>query len=306
MSMKDHQRPMLVTGATGAQGGAVVQTLLAQGRAVSALVRDPATPKAQALAKAGAALAVGDLNDPASLATALNGAGSVFSVQLFNPSDAAGEVRQAEALATAARRARVGVFIQSSVSGAGGHEAMPGWVEGRWDRDYWLNKARVEELALAAGFDAAVVLKPAFMMENLIAPKSAWMFPNLADGLIVSAMAADTALALVATEDIGAAASAVVAAPERFDGQRIELAGDRLTLTGMAETLSAAWARPIRVETQAADAVVARGQSPGWVQTQLWLNEIGYPARPEMMSPLGVRPTPLAEWATAKYKGGEA
>ncbi|HEY2593323.1 MAG TPA: NmrA family NAD(P)-binding protein, partial [Chloroflexota bacterium] len=62
--------PVLVTGATGPHGGAVVRGLLAHRLTVRALTRDPDSQKAQALAALGADLAVGDLLDASSLVDA--------------------------------------------------------------------------------------------------------------------------------------------------------------------------------------------------------------------------------------------
>ncbi|MDV9202810.1 NmrA family NAD(P)-binding protein, partial [Streptomyces sp. Wh19] len=55
--------PTAVLGATGGQGGAVVAALLEAGRAVRAVVRDPGSGRARALAAAGAEVVPGDLFD---------------------------------------------------------------------------------------------------------------------------------------------------------------------------------------------------------------------------------------------------
>ena len=88
-------KTILVTGATGQQGGAVARQLLKQPSfAVQALTRDPAKPAARALAQAGAEVIRGDLDDPASVRRALEGAWGVFSVQNFMETGYDGEVRQ--------------------------------------------------------------------------------------------------------------------------------------------------------------------------------------------------------------------
>jgi len=66
-------KTILVTGATGRQGGAVVRSLSPHGWKVRALVRDPAKPSAQRLAKSNIELVQGDLFTPASLEEALRG-----------------------------------------------------------------------------------------------------------------------------------------------------------------------------------------------------------------------------------------
>src|SRR3954463_16230506 len=73
---------ILVTGATGFQGGATASALLAGGWPVRALVRNPHSPAARALALRGAELFQGDWDDVASLERSMAGVHGVFSVQL--------------------------------------------------------------------------------------------------------------------------------------------------------------------------------------------------------------------------------
>ena len=68
--------PVLVIGATGQQGGAAARHLLATGRPVRALVRDPAAPAARSLEAAGAQLAAGNLDEPDTVRTARPGSSS--------------------------------------------------------------------------------------------------------------------------------------------------------------------------------------------------------------------------------------
>lgn len=96
---------ILVSGATGNQGGAVVRRLLERGFRVRALSRDTQKPEAQALAEGGAEVVRGDLNDPASVEQAVEGVYGVFSVQNFYEGGYEGEVRQGKTLADAAKGA---------------------------------------------------------------------------------------------------------------------------------------------------------------------------------------------------------
>lgn len=86
---------MLVTGATGWQGGATARELLACGWRVRALVRDPSSGAAKALQTAGAELSLGDLEDKGSLERAVDGVYGVFSLQNYWGKDIGyeGEVR---------------------------------------------------------------------------------------------------------------------------------------------------------------------------------------------------------------------
>jgi uncharacterized protein YbjT (DUF2867 family) len=72
--------PVLVLGATGGQGGAVVAALIRAGRPVRALVRNPAAPAARRLATAGAQLATGEFTNPEALTAAMRDAGAAFAL----------------------------------------------------------------------------------------------------------------------------------------------------------------------------------------------------------------------------------
>src|SRR5512145_1378893 len=72
---------ILVTGATGKQGGATARALLGRGHRVRALTRHPDGEKARALAALGVEIVKGDFDDPASLRRPLDGVWGMFSVQ---------------------------------------------------------------------------------------------------------------------------------------------------------------------------------------------------------------------------------
>src|SRR5919107_5706812 len=96
-------RTIVVTGATGHQGGAVTRHLLRGGWRVTALTRDPTSARARAVAALGADVVRGDMGDPASLRPAFAGAYGVYSVQNPMISGLADEVRQGKAVADVAR-----------------------------------------------------------------------------------------------------------------------------------------------------------------------------------------------------------
>jgi uncharacterized protein YbjT (DUF2867 family) len=108
--MNDEDGLLLVTGATGRQGGAVARHLLAQGRKLRALVRDPNSGAAKMLAGQGLEVARGDLENPASLESATRGVQGVYSVQDYWAVGARREVQQGKNLADAAR-SRCGTLL---------------------------------------------------------------------------------------------------------------------------------------------------------------------------------------------------
>ncbi|WP_432825563.1 NmrA/HSCARG family protein [Dactylosporangium sp. CA-092794] len=298
MSTAVSESPVLVIGGTGKQGGATARALLARGAPVRALVRDPAADRARDLERRGAALVLGDLNDPESLVAAATGARAVFSVQTPDPSDLASDSErvQGKNLVEAAQAAGVPHFVHTSVSGAGDyHRAAPGWTEGRWNEHCWESKAYTDELVRAAGFRHWTIIQPAFFMENFIRPS--FLFRNWVEDEFRTVLRADTWLPLVAVDDIGTTAALAIADPQKFHGVTVDLAGDYLPMTEIARILSEAWAARIELPALSPAEALAQGLIPELVNGHEWMNEVGSPARPEHARALGIPTTLLRDWA---------
>jgi uncharacterized protein YbjT (DUF2867 family) len=306
-----YEAPVLVIGATGKQGGATVRALLAAGIPVRALVRDPHSERAQALVEQGASLAVGDLDDPATLAEPCTGVRAIFAV--FMP-DMAHPERDSERtharhLVAAALTAGVPHYVQTSVSGAGEHPSAPGWGEGRWHQtyragvpaisEYWQSKADVDDLVREAGFPAWTILRPSKFMEMLRRPSV--YFEGFSGNRMMAVADVDTAVPLVAVEDIGRAAAAAIADPERFNGVELHLAGDVLTYDQIAATLARAWDEEIEAPElpMSVEEAIAKGMVPPIVQATEWERDTVQTATPETLRSYGVEPLSLEAWASA-------
>ncbi|MGW1463360.1 NmrA family NAD(P)-binding protein [Streptomyces sp. NPDC002308] len=298
--------PVLVTGATGRQGGATARALLAQGTPVRTLVRDPDTPRARAVEALGAHLFVGDLTDPATLGAAVDGVRAVFSVQMpaytGQGFDFAGEVSQADNLMTAARAAGVEQFIQSSTSGVGQHVEAPGWAEGRWAvmEAPLGTKAAIQDRLRELDFPYWTLLKPSFFMENF-EPSMRFYFPRGIEGGLVTVVRPGTHLALVAAKDVGRAAAAAVSAPADFHRVELELAGDYLTMTEIAEILSRAAGVPLTAPDMTEEQARAAGMGDMGA-THEFVEVVGQPARPQFARALGIDVTSFEEWAHERLR----
>jgi len=285
-------QPILVTGATGAQGGAVARALLAAGCPVRFLTRRPGSRPAQTLVEAGAEACEGDLGAPDSVAAAVDGAAGVFSVQVPGPN----EVAHGTTLIEAASRAGVRHFVHTSVTETKRHTTFPDWGTGRWLESYWTAKWALEVRVREAGFSCWTVLRPAFLMDNFIPPKVAWMFPQLRTGELLTAMNPQTVLQMISADDIGAFAAAAFRDPDRFHAHDIDLAAEAPTIEQIAETLSAGFGRSIRLRCVTPDAAREAGLFAGWVQSQEWTNAVGYRADIAALARYPVPLTSFAQW----------
>ena len=227
---------VLVTGATGQQGGAVTRHLIRGGWKVRALVRNPESEKARALLNAGAELAKGDLYDRGSVDAALRGVHGVFSVQNYWLPDVGfdGEIRQGKLLIDAAKAAGVKHFLYSSVGAA--HRGM--------GQKHFETKWIVEQHLHGSGLPFTI-LRPAAFMEN-----AAWQKPAISNGTYTGmGLRPDKTLQTVAVDDIGACAALVLASSASYLGRTIELSGDELTEAQMAATLARVIGRPVTLGT---------------------------------------------------------
>ncbi|GIH20033.1 NmrA/HSCARG family protein [Rugosimonospora africana] len=241
--------PILVTGATGKQGGATARRLLAAGRAVRALVRDPSAPAAAALEAAGAQLVRGDFDDPASLQPALDGAVAVFAIppSAFGPAgpDTNLEVARGRALIDAAATTGIQQVVLSTVASAS--TALPGSA----------GKALIEQY-LRDRIALPTVLRPVRFMTNYLGVGRI-AIDGIANGVHRHLFPPHEPMQIIALEDIAEFAALAFADPPRFAGRTLELAGDQPTPVEAAAAISEATGVPIRYEQLTDDEAAAIG-----------------------------------------------
>ncbi|MBF6173794.1 NmrA family NAD(P)-binding protein [Nocardia blacklockiae] len=234
--MSERNEPILVTGATGKQGGATVRHLLAAGRPVRALVRDTTTPAARALAAAGAELALGDFDEPGTLRAAVTSVRGVFAVppNPFDPTndDKDREARRGVALVEAARDAEVDHFVFTGIAS----------FDGDGER-VAAGKQAIED-AVRAGGMRYTLLRPVRFMENYLAQGTP--IDGITGGVHRHLFPPDHPVQMIAVDDIGVLAARAFAEPERFHGRTLELAGDALTPVAAAARITAATGIPVR------------------------------------------------------------
>jgi uncharacterized protein YbjT (DUF2867 family) len=279
------ERTILITGATGQQGGAVARALVGKGFRLRAMTRKPDGDAARALAALGVDIVTGDLDDAASLKAALDGVWGTFAVQNTWEAGVQKEEEQGKRFATAAREAGVQHFVYTSVGSAHRKTGIP----------HFDNKFRVEQTVRSLDFPSHVILRPVFFMENLVSP---WF---LNGDRLTAAMRPETVLQMIAVEDIGRFGAAAFSDAARLNRREIDLAGDALTIPAAAQVLSDALGRPIEFMQIPIEEV--RKNSEDFALMLEWFDRAGYEADiVALTSEFGFTPKTLAEWAKTQRR----
>jgi uncharacterized protein YbjT (DUF2867 family) len=232
--MNGADKTVLITGATGRQGGAVIRHMSADGWQLRALTRNPAGDAARRLADQGVEVVQGDLDDAASLEPAARGAYGVYSVQDYWSVGAKREVQQGKALADAARKAGVAHFVYSSVGGAERNSGID-----HWDTKWEIEK-HIRGLALPA-----TILRPAAFMDNYYI---AQVELGILRGKLRDPIGPRKPYQTIASDDIGAFVALSFRRPRNFIGLELEIAGSELTNPEAADVFARVLGRPVKFQ----------------------------------------------------------
>jgi uncharacterized protein YbjT (DUF2867 family) len=261
--MASTDKVVLVTGATGRQGGAVVRHMLLKGWKLRALTRNTESHAAQSLARQGVELVHGDLEDAASVARAATGAYGVYSVQDFWAVGAKREVLQGKNVADAAKKAGVNHFVYSSVGGAERNTGIPHW-ESKWEVEKHIRSLRLP----------VTVLRPVTFMEGYYIDQ---VEIGLLKGKLVDAVRGDKPYQTIATDDIGAFVALAFERPTEFIGKELEIAGSDLTNSEAAKIFSRVLGKPVKFQKLPLPLVrLVLGKE--FYSMFRWFNEAGYKA----------------------------
>jgi uncharacterized protein YbjT (DUF2867 family) len=229
MANGDRNRLILVSGATGKQGGATARHLLRRGYEVRALTRDPAQPAARELAQQGAEVVEGDLDDRESLDRALEGAYGAYSVQNFWETGYDREVEQGVRLADAAQAAGVEHIVYSSV-GSAHRDTGLSHFESKW---------RIENHIRDSGLPYTI-FRPVWFMENWEGFRS-----HVLGGTLALPLDPETNFQQIAVDDVGACAALAFDNRDEWLGRAVDIAGDESAIAGVAETFARVIGRPV-------------------------------------------------------------
>jgi NAD(P)H dehydrogenase (quinone) len=232
---------ILVTGAAGKTGKAVVEAVAKKGARVRAMVRRG--ENFAALKALGATECVtASFEDEESLYRAADGVRAVYHIC---PNVSRAEVTYARAVAAAAQAGGAKRFVYHSVL----HpqiEAMP---------HHW-QKMRAEETLFATGLDLTI-LQPTAYMQNILGA-----FPGIiAEGVFRAPYPVTTRLSLVDLQDV-AEAAALVLTTDGHIGATYELIGtEPLSQVEVAAAIGTALNRPVRAEAETVDSWQERARA---------------------------------------------
>ncbi len=222
---------ILVIGATGAQGEPVARHLLASGRAVRVLARQP--ERARALADLGAEVVPGDLDDPASLDRALKGVDGLFFLVPFTaaPNDA---LRYGEHIIDAARRANVNLVVWNPT----------GDIPDQDTGNPALDVRRPLLARLQSSGLPYIALQPTSYFENFLGP---WTRHEVAEqDTFAYPFPTSVSVQPISIDDVAAFAASAFDHPHIAPAS-LKLAGpERLNIEGMADRFARGLHHPIR------------------------------------------------------------
>jgi uncharacterized protein YbjT (DUF2867 family) len=275
---------ILVTGASGKTGRAVIAALAARGQQVRAWVHRAET--ADALIRLGAAEVVtGSMADEAAFSRAAQGMRAIYHIC---PNVSSDEIVFGRNAIAAARATGIRRFVFHSVL----HpqiEAMP---------HHW-SKMRVEELLFETDLDVTI-LQPTAYMQNLLAGWAA--ITN--DGVHRTPYPVATRISLIDLADVADVAARVLTETGHA-GATYELVGTSpLSQTDVADVLSDALSRPVRAEAEPVEVWEARASAMGAVERDTLIKMFRYYERHGLAGNdnvlrwlLGRPPTTLAAFA---------
>jgi len=273
--MSDYRgQTIVVTGATGKQGGAVARHLLSGGWRVRAITRDLSKPEVRALHDLGCEVVRGDLTDRSTLDRILRDAYGVFSVQTWWEEGCDAEVKQGRTVADACQSAGIKHLVYSSVVGADLRTGVPHF-ESKWTVEQHIRSLSVPW----------TILRPVFFMDNYNSPD---FRKTLSEGTLSQLFRPDRRIPMIAVDDIGAFAALAFADRGNFIGKVLTLAGDELTMPQAAACFSRVLGRPVTYQQASIEEV--RRYSPELATMFEWFNghslEVNIPACRVMYPPL--------------------
>src|ERR1051326_2276935 len=200
--MVANQRKILVTGATGQQGGSLARLLLQKKHRVYALTRNTQSPAAQDLQNRGANIVKGDLDDSDSLKRAVKDVQSIFLMGTPFEDGTEGETRRGKSMVEIAKENNIEHLLYSSVANADKNTRIPHF-ESKYKIEQYIKNLEIPH----------TIIGPTFFMENLLGP-------GLEQGQLALPLSPSTVLQQSALENIAEFSALMLERRKPFLGKR--------------------------------------------------------------------------------------
>jgi uncharacterized protein YbjT (DUF2867 family) len=253
------EKTILVTGATGKQGGAVARHLASSDWYVRILTRDANKPAAKRCGEMGMEVVQGDLNDKNSVLEAARGVYGIFSVQSLEQGIEV-EVRQGRMLADIGKECKVKHFVYSSVGQANGNTGIPHF-ESKW---------KIEQYIHSLGLPVTI-FRPVWFMENFGMPQ---FRDSILNGMLLMPLKPNKTLQMIAVDNIGGFVAEAFESPDKYIGQEIDIAGDELTMPQVTQKIGKAIDRDVKFIEMPMEEM--KKASEEWAKMFQWFNDVGY------------------------------
>ena len=215
-----------VFGATGLQGGTVVNALLSNGGFnIRAITRNPESDKAKALKAKGVTIMKASLDDPASIAEAVNGSHCVFLVtNYWEYQNKEREIKQGKAAADACKKAGVTHLVYSGIE-------LVKEITGR-DCPHFDGKGEVEKYIDSIGLPNTSI-RVSYYYENFISFRQ-----KNEDGSYTITFPMNGPMDAVSVHDIGPMVATILSKPDEYIGKKVGVTGDRMSLEEYCEIIT--------------------------------------------------------------------
>lgn len=264
-------KKILVIGATGKQGYAVVQALLEKEYSVRAFTRNKENERLKALDSERLEIFEGDLNSQSDLRNAMSDVDGVYSVQPINRDDVQVELQQGRNIMKSAKAKGIEHIVYSTAGGVNRDRTGP----------HFEILAQLENELTDSGLHYTLV-KPSFFMDNflrIVQKEENHLY-------IPEFISLDIPFAMISTRDIAQIALHMFEHPQQYDGQSLEIASDELTLNQIVDTFETVTGLPTSI----------RGTFTSGTAERSWLEEKGYKVDFDLMTDIDPDRLTLDRW----------
>ncbi|WP_432718008.1 NmrA/HSCARG family protein [Staphylococcus equorum] len=242
---------ILVIGASGKQGNAVVHQLLEDGWKVRAFTRDRENKRLTNINNSSLEIIEGDLSNEEDLKLAMKNQYGLYSVQPIIPNDVEQELYQGKLIIETAEKQNIQHTVYSTAGGVNRNRKGP----------HFETLAEIENLLGESSLNHTII-KPSFFMDNFL------RIVNVENDYISipAFIKPDIKFAMISSIDIAKVAANIFKEASKYNHQAIEIASDELTLNEVVSTFEKVTGKNTEI----------KGEFTNQTAEKSWLEQKGY------------------------------